>query len=355
MTTINADGNGLSGATGSGSFVGSNSPLITTPKIGQIDDISGNASIVITATINAVNYLALTNAATLNAPTYGVDGLDANISTILASKGTGQIALFTGALTQPLTIFSGTSSQHATNFIMANTAFNRNVTFPDADGTILFAAGAGGLKSYQILTSGTAATYTRPAGITSILVEAVGGGGGGGGSQGGITAIGVGGGGGAGGYARLYVASASSTYTYTIGGGGGGGTAGITTGTSGGATTFSASSLSASGGIGGTGGASVSTTVSQLGGRGGIGGGGTNGDINMSGGYGGYGIANLTNGSSGGGGRSFYAPGAAPSAAQGTGNTASGHGGGGGGGLSTTTDQAGGPGSDGFIVVWEFS
>jgi len=61
------------------------------------------------------------------------------------------------------------------------------------------ASGAHGtLKSFQILTTGAAATYTKPAGVVSLLVEVCGAGGGGGGvaaTSGSASAAGGGGGG----------------------------------------------------------------------------------------------------------------------------------------------------------------
>src|SRR6185295_19006314 len=77
--------------------------------------------------------------------------------------------------------------------------------------------GSGGLKSFQVFTSGTAQTYTKPANVTSILIEMVGGGGGGGGASSSATGGSAGGGGGGGGYIRSYIASAAGTYTYTVG------------------------------------------------------------------------------------------------------------------------------------------
>ena len=110
----------------------------------------------------------------------------------------------------------------------------------------------GGLRSFQIFTSGIAQTYTKPANVTSILVEVIGGGGGGGGAAVSFGSLGAGSGGDAGGYARLYVASASSTYTYTVGAAGSGGSSGANNGASGGTTSFGRS-LQATGGGGGFG------------------------------------------------------------------------------------------------------
>lgn len=227
-------------------------------------------------------------------------------------------------------------------------------TFWRGDGSWATPVGAGGLKSFQRFTSGTAATYTRPAGITSIFVEVWGAGGGGGGSAGGgAGTVGAGGGGGAGGYANLLVASAANSYTYTITAGGAGGLAGNNAGTGGGTTTFSASSLQATGGSGGTGGASTATNNLAVAVAGGV---GTNGDVNSTGAPGtpslvvnGAGSVSIqgTGGTSTVGGGGF-------TSAIGDGGTG-GRAAGGAGGLSTTVSKAGGPGGSGLIIVWEFA
>jgi hypothetical protein len=216
--------------------------------------------------------------------------------------------------------------------------------------------GAGGLKSFQIFTSGTAATYTKPAGVTSILVEVLGGGGGGGGAAGAASSLGCAAGGGGGGYARLWVLSAASTYTYTVGGGGAGGSSGNNTGTAGGTTTFSASSLQATGGAGGSGSPSNTGSQSAIGVAGGV---GSNGDFNA---HGQPGLAGQTygqvvnSGLPGAGGNSLYGGGGIPpNAANSAGNAATTYGGGGSGAFAFTSSQAGGAGSGGLIIVWEFS
>jgi hypothetical protein len=238
---------------------------------------------------------------------------------------------------------------------LGTTLPNINIGTPSA-GVLTNTTGGGGLRSFQIFTSGTSATYTKPANVTSILVEVMGGGGGGGGVLGAAGSFSAAAGGGSGGYARLYVASASSTYTYTVGAGGAGGLAGANTGSSGGTTTFSASSLQATGGSGGlpdnTPALVNSTSFSQ----GGVSGIGSNGDINSSGNPGSYGSASLGNLASGNGGSSIYGGGAVGVVnATGAGNNAGSYGSGGSGASGTTVSLAGGNGSSGLIIVWEFS
>jgi hypothetical protein len=206
----------------------------------------------------------------------------------------------------------------------------------------------GGLRSFQIFTTGTAATYTKPANVTSILIELVGGGGGGGPTSATAAAqLSCAGGGGAGGYARLYVASAAATYTYTVGTGGGSGVAG-------GTTTFSASSLQATGGQPGllTGVKSTSGGGSSPGGLGGV---GSNGDVNSKGESAEWGMTALTAQYPGNGGSSHFS-GGGPVQQNGAGFPGlSGSGGGGGSTDVSSAAHAGGAGGAGLIIVWEFA
>ena len=271
--------------------------------------------------------------ATIETSAIGVTSITGTANQVIASASTGAVTL---SLPQSI---ASTSSP----------------TFAAMTLTNPYIAGAGGLHSFQIFTSGTAVTYTKPANVTSILVEVVGGGGGGGGVPGAASSFAAGGGGGSGGYARLYVASAAATYTYTVGAGGAGGTAGSNNGSAGGTTTFSASSLQATGGGGGSTSmeAIATTAVFSPGGSAGV---GTNGNFNAAGAPGAYGLSALANLSSGNGGSSIYGGGGAGiTNAVGAGNAAGSYGSGGSGGSATTSAAAGGNGSAGIIIIWEFA
>jgi uncharacterized repeat protein (TIGR01451 family) len=109
-----------------------------------------------------------------------------------------------------------------------------------------------GSSTVQFSASGT---FTVPAGVTSVTVEARGGGGGGGGRS--NTGLGGAGGGGGGAYARGMVAVVPGTTTnVVVGAGGAGGPAGNNNGSPGGSSYFGASNVLAVGGSGGNGGAS---------------------------------------------------------------------------------------------------
>lgn len=136
MTTINQVGVGLSGASGTGAFVGSTSPTITTPKIGQINDASGNVNLLLSSIGSAVNYLNIFNNATGASPTLNALGSDTNVGLTFAAKGTGPFLLQTTALTNQFTFYTGTALAHQTIFNFPATTASQTVTFPDASGTI---------------------------------------------------------------------------------------------------------------------------------------------------------------------------------------------------------------------------
>lgn len=221
---------------------------------------------------------------------------------------------------------------------------------------------SGGLVSMQFFTSGTGATYTRPAGVSKILVECVGGGGGGGGCDAAAANNSAASGGGGGGYCRKWFSAADATYTYSVGAGGAGGAAGNNNGVAGGDTTFS--TMTASGGIFGTGYATfpIASGYNVLN-NGAPGGGASGGDVNTPGGYSGIGIAGGVNVSIGGYGGDSYIGAGAQSAiayngstdAAGGDGTAYGAGGGGAATCNTATTQAGGNGAAGLIIVWEYA
>ena len=137
MAAVNSVGNDLTGSTGTGLFVGATSPTLVTPRIAQINDTNGAASLALTATPSAVNYITAQNSATSSPVGIVATGSDSDISLSLFPKGTGNLNFSTASPTNPISIYNGTFFQHRTDFVFANTAASRSVTYPDADGTLL--------------------------------------------------------------------------------------------------------------------------------------------------------------------------------------------------------------------------
>lgn len=151
---VTSGGTGVTTSTGSGSVVLNTSPTLTTPKIGQINDITNNTpSVGLVAPAGGVNYITLSGQTTGLAPELQASGSDTNIGMNLRAKGTGGFALTSEAATQPLTIFNGTGSQHSTNFSFPNTAASQTVTFPDETGTVMLAG-----STFYVNTANTTVT-----------------------------------------------------------------------------------------------------------------------------------------------------------------------------------------------------
>jgi hypothetical protein len=208
-------------------------------------------------------------------------------------------------------------------------------------------AGGGGFSNFAVLTSGSGASWSVPAGVKSVKVICIGGGGGGGKSEDGSEA---GGGGGAGGTVIHYFdTSGGGTATYTVGGGGAGGSSMGSAAPSGTDSTFAYSSttLTGEGGSGGYG--NQNGSYPNGGGPGGV---GSGGDLNLIGGAGaaGFRYAGGNNETVGGGigGCSFLGGSTAPKGQTSGQRTAvSNTGSGGVGGV----DGNGGAGSSGIIVI----
>jgi hypothetical protein len=218
-------------------------------------------------------------------------------------------------------------------------------------GDATWANAPGRLVSFAVITTVGASTYPTPANITAILVECVGGGGGGGGAAGVAAKAAAGGSGGSGSYSRKYISLPLASYPVSVGAGGSGGAAG-NAGSSGNTTTFGGL-ITCNGGSGGGGGAAGTAVSIVAGGAGGAV--STGGDINIGGQAGGNGLR-LSGAISGSapGGASYLGGGAVGvlSAA----DVAAVNYGAGGSGASTqgAVPEAGGNGSQGVIVVWEF-
>ena len=144
-----------------------------------------------------------------------------------------------------------------------------------------------GLTSVQTFTS--SGTWTKPSGITKVMVEVQGAGGAG--TKG--STAGQRNSGGGGGYARKLIdVSSISTATVTVGAGGAGSTSAHVTGAAGGDSIWSDGTNTVTGSGGGAGDGSATNYDTGLGGS------GTGGDLNVSGGVGGSSLGTDSGGGS---------------------------------------------------------
>lgn len=221
-------------------------------------------------------------------------------------------------------------------------------------------AGRGGLIGVQVFSTAGTSTYTPTVGANTYVAEVVGAGGGGGGcASTGAAQIAMGGAAGAGGYARKRgLISAISGATITVGAKGTGGTAGANNGTAGGTSSIGAV-VSATGGALGQGGSAVSTPTLQA--KIGANGAGSSGDINTGGHPGTMGFASASSSGfakSGNGGSSVYGTGGVGADGSAAGTAASGYGSGGSGACNLASQGAGlagGDGTAGLVIIWEYA
>lgn len=201
-------------------------------------------------------------------------------------------------------------------------------------------------------------TWTRPAGVNSVLFICAGGGGAGGGSAApGASQASEGGGGGAGGWAQKYQTAPAATYAITVPAA----AAGVsgTTGSNGGNVTVGAI-LTCNGG---TGGSTSAASNPQTAVTGGVGGTATSGDINITGEGGSFGfnVAAAAAAISGKGGSTpigMGAPGLTVLTATATVGVAATQCGGGGGGSASNGNavgaQTGGAGAAGCVIAYAY-
>jgi len=264
----------------------------------------------------------------------------ANVSTSRANLDVPQISKAvsqdsdTGAADLP----SGTTAQRPVGvdgMIRYNSTLNVLEGFKDGAWSEIPLNISRGPSSVQTFVAG--GTWTKPAGVSTIVVEVVGGGGGG---AGGATGE-YGSAGGGGGYSKKLIdVTAIASETVTIGAAGAAG-ATASNGGAGGDSSFGAHAT-ADGGAGGT-----YSTTSNFGGLGGV---AASGDINIQGERGDSSDSTADSVVGGGGGTPLGFGGKSERGSAGTAGTGNGSGGGGG----SNNAVAGGAGKVGTIIVWEY-
>jgi hypothetical protein len=180
MTTINAVNNGLSGSTGTGSFVGSTSPAITTPSIvTAIQDVNTNNMLGLSPTTSAVNYFQMQNTATGTSPIFSAIGSDTNLTLKLNGKGTGGAAVqgktsgsastsgYVGELVSSIVAISGVS---LTNNTTANIT-SISLTAGDWDVTGYVTFQPAGTTTVQSLIAGISLTSATTGSVVSPTLD----------------------------------------------------------------------------------------------------------------------------------------------------------------------------------------
>jgi hypothetical protein len=156
MTTQNSVDNGLSGSTGTGKFVGSTSPSITT----GINDANGNTMLSFSPEASAVNYLVIQNQTTTNAPSFQTAGSDNNIAMLFITKGTGTINLY--GTNSPIASFVPASSAvNSFAFYNSTTGNALNIAATGTDNNIILGLtgkGTGGVEVQGNTAGGSAVT-----------------------------------------------------------------------------------------------------------------------------------------------------------------------------------------------------
>jgi hypothetical protein len=371
VATNNSTNTTLAGQSGTGTFVGSVSPTITTPVIAQINDPNGHAAFTMqTGFSNAANYINVANTPAGSGPEIQAIGADTNVNMLIRAKGAGAF-IFLTTTNANMIWYTGTSSQHVTQWITPTSTNTRNVTLPDASGTLLMTGTSQAIGSinFQRLTAASG-IYTATAGTIAATFELIGGGASGGGT--GATTAGqcvASGGGGGGGYQKIYATAAqiAGGVTFTVGTAGTAPTAGSTNGTAGGNTTITiggGTAWVANGGGGGAGGGGAAPAAQVPGGTAGGTTIGTNATaIFTAGGIPGdpgviLSTSNYNKGGNGGGG--LYGMGggfgafSGASAAVGLIGTGFGAGGGGSASVQSGGALSAGAGAQGVIIVMEF-
>jgi hypothetical protein len=304
-----------------------------------LSDTSANFATAITDETGSGG-VVLSNAPSLYAPFIN----NATASRVAVYDAQGQLTNSAGVSTTELEYLDGVTSAIQTQLDAKQAS--------DTDLTNLAGTRAVTNFTRTIITATGISTYTVPTGVKYIFVECVGGGAGGGGVDGANSQSAAGGGGGSGAYASTNITTPAASYVVTVGLGGGGGAAGANNGTNGGSTTFT-NLMTAPGGNGGVGKASAAAVSITLGGAGASV--ATGGTVSTGGTAGGNGfcVSSALAISGQGAGTIYGGGGAAQTAA--VGGNATGYGAGGGGAaVITNTDRAGGNGSQGVIIVWEF-
>jgi len=126
----------LSGKTGTGSFVGSNSPTITTPIIASIRDVNGLNLLTLGTAASAVNFASIANASTGSPVQFLALGSDASVTYGMYAKGgIFLIADFNATVAAKLRYYAGDNLHYTSLGVATAQAVSLDLILPSVDVT----------------------------------------------------------------------------------------------------------------------------------------------------------------------------------------------------------------------------
>jgi hypothetical protein len=134
MATNNAVNTSLSGQTGTGTFVGSTSPTLTTPTIARINDTNANEILALVPVASAVNYVQMGNQATGSYPGFIGAGSDSAVGLVLNVKGASSGA---SVLIQGVGAANNTTAGYVGEYISSQVLFGSATSISTATPTNL--------------------------------------------------------------------------------------------------------------------------------------------------------------------------------------------------------------------------
>ncbi len=303
-----------------------------------ITTLDGDTGTATGATVTIAGGTGITTVASSSTVTVNLDS-----PVLVINGGTGDTSLtayapMCGGTTGVSAVQAATTGMNNVGYVLTSTGTSSLPTWQAAGG----GGGSGDIIDIQVFDTSGSFTYTPTAGMTSCIVECVGGGGGGGATPAG----GAGGGGGAGGYSRALFFDTDIGVSQPLVVGAAGLGVPMLPGSNGGATTFGTGPIiTANGGQGG------GIPAGSTGGVGGDGGTASGGDLNVNGQFGGIGVQTILGGI---GGSGIYGGGAYGAVSTVTALVATGYGSGGGGLCGTPSTFKGSDGVGGLVVITEF-
>jgi hypothetical protein len=175
MATQNAVDTSLAGQTGTGNFVGSTSPTIVTPLIGQINDPVHNLAVMtFTNPALAVNFIGAIGNVAGGVVGFQFGGTDANVNAVFTAKGSGGFSFgnnLGGAVDNILTLAGAITAVNGVTITSSLTTVPPIISATGADANINLSLTGKGTSGVNI--SGVTDGSVAPLGIVGQLQSSV--------------------------------------------------------------------------------------------------------------------------------------------------------------------------------------